>query len=431
MGFAAVLVKRPELASKMVYDARILHCRGNKMPLLSLLSSDPTAVSKLTIEQIVATAGDGKLKDGTESQEELRGYLQQMPVESLGTYIDYCLSNPFQKSGQVLQDIVNELGRRLEYEVTNGRYQGVTTAIGYDGIWREPSGHWLVIEVKTTDAYRLSLDTLAGYRDKLLQQGKIQAPCSILIVVGRTDTGELEAQVRGSRHAWDMRLISVESLINLVRVKESADNPETVGMIRRLLTPLEYTRLDKLVDVVFTTTKDVETTTHQEPGIADDTTEVGDGSGFTPTDVIQQIRNRIVAALKTEFASNLVKKSRALYWDPQHQDRVVCTISKRYTRQAMKYWYAYHPKWHEFLSEGEKGYFVLGCTDLNEAFALPVNLLAEHLEELNKTTKPDGSFYYHIHVHCDPSKPDRYALNLPHNGTLDLEPYKINLTGYA
>lgn len=397
------------------------------MPLLSLMMSDPTAVSQLSIEQIVATAGDGKLKDGTESQAELRGYLQQVSVETLASYVDYCLSNPFTKSGQVLQDVVNELGRKLEYEVTNGRYQGTSNSIGYDGIWRDPSGHCLVVEVKTTDAYRLSLDTLAAYRDKLVQQNTIAAPCSILIVVGRTDTGELEAQVRGSRHAWDIRLISVESLLNLVRVKESADNQETIAMIRRLLTPVEYTRLDKLVDVVFTTTKDVETTHTLETGTPPEMgTQDDDTNGFTPTEVIQNIRDRVVAALKANHGVNLVKKSRALLWDPSHSHRVVCTVSKRYIKQGtMKYWYAYHPQWHTFLTECEKGFFVLGCTDQDAAFALPVDVLAEHLDEFHTTTKADGSTYYHIKIIS--SAPDQYALQLPHNGGLDLSPYKVQL----
>ena len=236
------------------------------MPLLSLVASSPEAVRQLTIEQVVATAGDGRLRDGTESQRELREYLRQVTIDALATYADYCLSNAFPKGGQVLQDLVNELGRRLEYDVTNGRYQGTTNAVGFDGIWRDPSGHGLVIEVKTTDAYRLSLDTVARYRDQLLAQDVLAKPCSILIVVGRTDTGELEAQVRGSRHAWDIRLISVDALLNLVRIKESADSQETIAKMRRLLTPLEYTRLDQLVDVVFTTTQDVETAVSAETG---------------------------------------------------------------------------------------------------------------------------------------------------------------------
>jgi hypothetical protein len=263
------------------------------MPLLSLVASSPEAVRQLTIEQVVATAGDGRLRDGTESQRELREYLRHVSIDALATYADYCLSNAFAKGGQVLQDIVNELGRRLEYDVTNGRYQGTTHAVGFDGIWRDPSGHGLVIEVKTTDAYRLALDTVARYRDQLLSQGVLARPCSILIVVGRADTGELEAQVRGSRHAWDIRLISVDALLNLVRIKESADSQETIAKIRRLLTPLEYTRLDELVDVVFTTTQDVETAVSAETGKPpeSESQEQSESSEsvweFTPSEVIQ------------------------------------------------------------------------------------------------------------------------------------------------
>ena len=81
--------------------------------------------------------------------------------------MDHCLSVAFPKNGMVLQDLVNELGRRLDYVATNGRYQGVQGKIGFDGLWLSPEGHTLVVEVKTTDAYRLSLDTLATYRARL------------------------------------------------------------------------------------------------------------------------------------------------------------------------------------------------------------------------------------------------------------------------
>ncbi len=118
--------------------------------------------------------------------------------------------------------------------------------------------------MKTTDAYQISLDTIAGYREKLLKSSHIADPSSVLITVGRKETGELEAQVRGSRHAWDIRLISADSLIKLVQLKENAEGPDTGKKIRRLLTPIEYTRLDDVIDVVFTTAKDVETATASE-----------------------------------------------------------------------------------------------------------------------------------------------------------------------
>jgi hypothetical protein len=192
------------------------------MPLIALWSSSPNVISQLAIEQIVANAGSGDLRDNSDCAQELREYLSQVSSEKLGEYIERCLTSHFSKSGSVLQDLTNELGRRLDYKVANGRYQGTVNQIGYDGIWVSPQGQTVVVEVKTTDAYRISLDTIAGYRDKLLKAGQIASPSSSLIIVGREDTGELEAQIRGSRHAWDMRLISADALIKLVKLKESA-----------------------------------------------------------------------------------------------------------------------------------------------------------------------------------------------------------------
>jgi hypothetical protein len=328
------------------------------MPLLALWASNPEAVTQLSIEQIVATAGDGKLRDDSDCARELREYLSQASTERLGQFAEHCLATSFSKSGLVLQDVVNELGRRLEYQATNGRYQGTTNAVGFDGIWISPEKSTVVVEVKTTDAYRIALDTIAGYRDRLQASGTISRPASILIVVGREDTGELEAQVRGSRHAWDMRLISIDALLALVRVKESTDSGITGAKIRSVLVPMEYTRLDTLVDVMFTTAKDVEATADSEKPAAEVEPDDAEASGweFTAPAVIQANRDAIIRALGDRDSKKLVRRSRALYWDADHQYRVVRTVSKRYMKKgATPYWYAYHPAWNEFLAEGESG----------------------------------------------------------------------------
>jgi hypothetical protein len=41
------------------------------MPLLQLWASSPDAVGQFTIEQVVATAGDGTLRDGSVCSQEL------------------------------------------------------------------------------------------------------------------------------------------------------------------------------------------------------------------------------------------------------------------------------------------------------------------------------------------------------------------------
>jgi hypothetical protein len=399
------------------------------MPLLSLWSSNPEAVTQLSIEQIVATAGDGKLRDDSNCSLELRQYLSQVSTERLAAYAEHCLVTPFTKSGLVLQDVVNELGRRLEYKTTNGRYQGTSSAVGFDGIWMSPEQSAIVVEVKTTDAYRIPLDKIAGYRDKLQAAGMIASPATILIVVGREDTGELEAQVRGSRHAWDMRLISVDALLALVRIKESTDSGVTSTKIRSVLVPMEYTRLDALVDVMFTTAKDVEAAADSDKPAAAAEIDDGEPSGweFTAPDVIQANREAIISALGARDGKRLIRRSRALYWDAEHTYRVVCTVSKRYTKKGTTpYWYAYHQAWDEFLAEGEVGLFVLGCLGLAEAYAIPIDVMRQHLSQLNTTVTPEGKRYWHVKL-LEP-RPGKYALQLPNVGSrLSLDGYRVSL----
>ncbi len=318
----------------------------------------------------------------------------------------------------VLQDLVNEIGRRLEYQVTNGRYQGVPNAIGFDGLWRSPEGNDLVIEVKTTDAYRISLDTIATYRTKLLASQQISQGSSILIVVGRQDTGELEAQIRGSRHAWDVRLISAEALLKLLQVKENSNEAETGIKVRSLFAPVEYTRLDRMVDVVFTAATDVEVAPDAlqagaaEGQVKEGNTDTLDATSsstekapyqFTDGSLLQSKRLEIIEALGARENAHLLQKSRAQYWSATRDVRAVCSISKRYTGKSQNpYWYAYHPQWDAFLADAERPFFVLGCMDLNEAFAVPRSALMPILPKLHQTAR-EGGAYWHIHLTEEPS----------------------------
>src|SRR5262245_22647320 len=404
------------------------------MPLLALWTSNPAAIGESTIEQIVTIAGDGNLRDGTPCSQELREYLAQCHSNKLEAYVDHWLSSGFTRSGMVLQDLINELGRRLDYQVDNGRYQGTRSTIGYDGIWISPEAHTIIVEVKTTDAYRISLDTLAGYRDKLIAEGKVTNRSSILIVVGRDDTVELEAQIRGSRHAWDIRLISADALLKLVQLKENSDSPDTGRKIRSLLAPMEYTRLDNLIDVLFTTATDVEAAVVETAAAPDEvdatitTAERTTKSGWEFTDfaVLDRKRGQIVDAIGAKLATKLIKKSRALFWDANHECRIACTVSKRYTKRASyPYWYAYHPEWDEFLREGTEAYFVLGCMDLSEAFAIPLKILRSHLDALNTTTTERHTYWP---IHLVETEQAGYALLLPKQSRqLALDEFRLKL----
>lgn len=400
------------------------------MPLLSFAKTDPTSVAQLSVQQLVAAAGEGELLDSSLCSAEFREYLTQVEPERIAAYSAQCLTQPLQKGGQILQDLVNELGRRLGYQVSNGRYSGVVGHVGYDGLWSYPGLPSLVVEVKTTDAYRLSLDKLAEYQRKLVEKELCSPDASILIVVGRQDTGELEAQVRGSRHAWSVRLISVESLIQLVAIKLEVGSPQVNARIRNLLRPAEYTRLDALIELVFSAAKDVD---GSEPlpvqggdGKAVAASPETTGYDFTPTAELHAKRALIVSALGKKRGVELKKQSRATYTSPDDKVRAIISLSKRYHKPAGRpYWYAYHPDWDDFLEGAPKADFVLGMMDRQEAYALPVETIRILLPKLNTTTPANGKTYWHIHIM---ESGGELSINVPGGDNLPLAAFAVGPT---
>lgn len=397
------------------------------MPLMSFWKSSRDEVLKMTVEQVVSSAGDGHLRDGSEASKEFRGYLRVCPSESLFDYARYCLENSFEKGGVVLQDIVNELGRRLDFDVEDGLYQGKKTVVGFDGIWRSSGDADILVEVKTTDYVAVSLEKIAEYRQRLYAEHRIEPNASMLVIVGREDTGALEAQVRGSRYAWDMRLISVERLIKLVQIKEKSDDPTTLSQIGQLLRPFEYTKIDRIIDVIFTTAVDVEEQIAEHPPVEEGDKEHGTFTqDRTDPELLNAKRLEAVEAFARSKGQELVRYSRTLFWSSDKTFRVCCAVSKRYEGDYQPYWYAFHPNWDRFLSEGKDGYFVLSCMDRTEAYAVPYSVLDKHKKSLNMTDRGDRSYW---HVALTTMEDGSLAINLSRIGKkLALKPFAFGWT---
>jgi hypothetical protein len=405
------------------YRYSLANLRGT-MALLAFWKSSRDHVLGQTIHQIVSNAGDGKLRDGSECATELRQFLREVPSEHLSNYMQQCLDASFTDSGLVLQDIINEVGRRLDFDVENGMYRGKPSMIGFDGIWRSLDTPDILIEVKTTDYITIPLDKIADYKRRLVAEGRLASDASMLVIVGREDTGALEAQVRGSRHAWEMRLISAESLIKLVQIKEKSNEEGTIRQIRDLLQPFEYTKLDKIIDVIFATTEDVQQTVDAE--LEADEGDTSSRSVRTNRDKIDTKRQSAVDAIAKLKGVPLLKYRQTLFWSTDKSTRVCAAVSKVYERSYQPYWYAYHPQWDAFLKEGQNSYFVLACMDRDEAYAIPYDVLSGNLSNLNTTTRPNGTTYWHIAL----TKRDdgTLAWNISKAGVkLDLTPYKYPL----
>jgi hypothetical protein len=358
------------------------------MALIDLWKKDKRQLADKHIQQVVAFAGDGKLCDFSEASSELREYFRSIASDQIAMYADQCLRDSFTNSGFVLQDLVNEIGRRLDFSVTHGRYRGAKNQPGHDGIWADGSRHSIIVEVKTTDAYRIDLDIIAAYRQSLAKSGSIDIEeSSMLVVVGRQDTGDLEAQIRGSRHAWDMRVISVEALLRMLKLKEEIEDPSIIARIHGILIPREFTRLDPIVEIAFAAVEDVT----QAPEVTGDDDEA-EGKKFTPVAFHAECASRI----EKKLGVPLIKHSRASFSSPDESVRVLCAVS-RFHERVKRFWFAFHPHQEEFLSTATNAYVAFGCGDADTLFLIPFTEFKPWLTNFNKTERP-GRFYWHVKI---------------------------------
>lgn len=386
--------------------------------LLKLWITNKESLASKSIEQIIHFTGDGKLRDNSTTPCELRDFLANIPADQLTQYISECLESSFNQSGMVLQDLVNEVGRRLGFKVTNGLYRGGKTKIAYDGLWETADNHHFVIEVKTTDAYHINLDTQAVYRQKLIDADEIKKDrSSILLVVGRNDTGGLEAQTRGSRHAWDTRIISVDALIKLMRIKENLTDKNTVTQIHQILKPLEYTRVDRLIDIMFSTSEDLQIDTPDELSeiVAD---EVPEKKRSTPVNFHQECISNISHTLKAP----LIKQGRCSYATADQSIRVISIVSKEYNLNGiLRYWYAFRPSQQEFLKNGEQTYIAFGCGSFGKIILIPYEAFEPHLS-IMRTTESEDRFYWHVEIF---EKNDQFLLYKSTDEGIPISKYKI------
>jgi len=368
------------------------------MSIVDIWQSTPEQLREKHVQQVIAFAGDGKLKDGNITSDEFRAFLELIPSSYLSRYASECLESHFDNSGLALQDIVNQSGRRLGFQVSDGRYRGAQNHIGYDGLWISPDGDQIVVEAKTTDAYRIDLEKIADYRRAPIKKGDItEERSSILIVVGREDTGDLEAQIRGSRHAWDIRLLSIDSLFGLVSIREEVEGPSVARKICDILIPREYTRVDGIIDLVFATTSDAREIPEEdisEAVTSHAATARDQKPKFTPV----SFHDECIIRIQEKLNASLIRRSKATFISPNKNVAVICTVSREHsTSMGIRYWFAFHTHQREYLNTFPNAYVALGCGSAASILLIPFKDFQIWLEGMNMTHTEDRE-YWHVQI---------------------------------
>ncbi len=371
------------------------------MSLLDIWNKSPEIRDK-HIKQIFGFAGDGKLLDGNSTSIEFRELLSNVSSSYLAQFSNQCLEEKFDNSGFVLQDTVNEIGKRLGFEVTNGLYRGSSRKIGFDGLWKSSAGDSIVVEIKTSSTYSIDFGVVANYKNKLIKEGTVHPDKnSILIVVGRFDTGGWEAQIRGSKYAWDIRLISVEGLIRLLSTKENLDDPYIITKIRDILVPKEYTRVDSIIDLVFSTAEDIK---EDHLGETEEEVEEETTSKEKEKESIKVIpvsfHQDCIQKVEKHLEITLIQESRTIFKTPDGKKLISCSVSKEHQKKEkgpIRFWFAFHKNQKEYLSTTQESYLALGCGSSRLIFLIPVLQFIPLLEKLHKT-KNGNREYWHVNI---------------------------------
>jgi hypothetical protein len=194
-----------------------------------------------------------------------------------------------------------------------------------------------------------------------------------------------------------MRLISIDALIRLMKLKETLEDPKTVSQISDILVPQEFTKVDGIIDLVFNTAEEV--------AMADDATSESEDALLHPEPLVHarkfipvSFHKECVERIQQFLGSPLVKESRTSYSAPQTNLRIVVAISKAYgTPKARGFWFAFHPHQRDFLKQSPEAKVALGCGSENVVFLIPFSVLEPHLSDTWATQREDR-MYWHIHI---------------------------------
>ena len=363
-----------------------------------------------TLPQIIAFAGDGKLRDDNETSREFRELLGHIQLPEIRIYAEQCLklsASEFAEGGLALQDIVNQVGKRLGFKVGDGRYsRGTTDNPAYDGVWELPGKRVIVVESKLNAAFGAELDRVARYRLRLIAQRPdlSEELVSILLVVGRGDMDNLTMQIRGSRHAWDMRIISVDALLKIAEIKERVEEP-TFRRFHEILVPREFTCLDEVAELFLSTASEA-STEEDEAAKMEAAAAAGDSLNLEAVNSPKKLPfliatiNRAECALKDreEIASGLIPRSRTTLSTPDNACGVVCLTSKNYRRAGDRFWFSLRSHQKAFLDSHSRAWVILGCGTEDVIFLIPWQDLSFRLDSLLKNYNGNVE-QWHIHIH--------------------------------
>jgi hypothetical protein len=209
---------------------------------------------ELTLEVIVDLAGE--LKDGSRASEKLREKIQDdATLGDIESLLDESLSGSDSYHNRALQDIVNNIGSRLGFEVEYGAYKPSSGGPAYDGLWvsnqLESEEVYLVVEIKKSTTYTIDPEHQPGsYMEYLVDERGISSGQVYGLIVAGDDRklDSLVHSVRGSEYRNRVRVITCDRLFELLSMQEQSELSH--AQVAQVLLPMDTVNVGSLVDLM-------------------------------------------------------------------------------------------------------------------------------------------------------------------------------------
>lgn len=165
----------------------------------------------------------GNLADGSNESVRFRENIESRNIH-LGELRKWCAealeSPPDPQRLFALQDLVNSLGGRLDFDVEYGAYEAENaTWMPFDGLWRVREDLYLAVEVFSVRLERLDLRRIERDLATLAQNPAVRRATTVacLVLCGGADPS-LQDQIRLSSLHDRIRLLPLDTLFELLRM---------------------------------------------------------------------------------------------------------------------------------------------------------------------------------------------------------------------
>jgi hypothetical protein len=186
-------------------------------------------------------------------------------------------------------------------------------------------------------------------------------------------------------------------------IKESLDDEAVEHQVQKILVPQEFTRLDKIVDLVFATAEDVQQD-ELAPTAESQVTGATVASEPSPRAAAARFHDLILPALEKRLGTPLVRRSRVLWSSPDQEVLVSCQVSKAYEGSGgfPLFWFGLKRTTEEPLAAHKNAFCAFGLGSPEKVVFLPFSFLKPFLSTCFTSPEPGGQIlHWHVRFRID------------------------------